>query len=57
MLASTLSGFMFASLQQVTTTGFVPPEDDDIVDFLYLLTVTVGGKYISVYCYWFFLLL
>merc|ERR1719453_366776 len=34
---------MFASLQQVTTTGFVPLEDDDIVDFLYLLTVTVGG--------------
>lgn len=43
MLASTLSGFMFASLQQVTTTGFVPPEDDDIIDFFYLLTVTAGG--------------
>ena len=43
ILASTLSGFMFADLQQVTTTGFIPPEDDDPVDCVFLVLVTAAG--------------
>ena len=46
-LAVTISGLMFTSLQQVTTSGFIPYEEDEddghMEDTLYLLTVSIGG--------------